>query len=251
MAFSENREYQHGDEIRTIDWNVTARMGHPYVKVFEEERELTVFLLLDVSGSNATGTRKQTKRDLITELSAVLAFSAMGNNDKVGAVLFSDRIERFIPPKKGRSHILRIIREIIEVEPEGKGTDINSALEHFLSAMKKRTIAFLISDFRDEGFDQTLRQAGRRHDLVALRVTDPLDRQLPSIGWIPVQDPESGQTKWVFTGRKSTRSTHAKREKVREAELKAMFARSGVDQAVLCTDRPYVQPLMQLFDRRG
>ena len=135
-----------------------------------------------------TGTRKQTKRDLTTELSAVLAFSAMGNNDKVGAVLFSDRIERFIPPKKGRSHILRIIREIIEVEPEGKGTDINSALEHFLSAMKKRTIAFLISDFRDEGFDQTLRQAGRRHDLVALRVTDPLDRQLPSIGWIPVQD---------------------------------------------------------------
>lgn len=251
MAFSENREYQHGDEIRTIDWNVTARMGHPYVKVFEEERELTVFLLLDVSGSNATGTRKQTKRDLITELSAVLAFSAMGNNDKVGAVLFSDRIERFIPPKKGRSHILRIIREIIEVKPEGMGTDINSALEHFLSAMKKRTIAFLISDFRDGGFDQTLRQAGRRHDLVALRVTDPLDRQLPSIGWIPVLDPESGQNKWVYTGRKSTRSTHAKREKIREAELKAMFSRSGVDQAVLCTDRPYVQPLMQLFDRRG
>ena len=251
MAFSENREYQHGDEIRTIDWNVTARMGHPYVKVFEEERELTVFLLLDVSGSNATGTRKQTKRDLITELSAVLAFSAMGNNDKVGAVLFSDRIERFIPPKKGRSHVLRIIREIIEVNPEGTGTNINSALEHFLSAMKKRTIAFLISDFRDEGFDQTLRQAGRKHDLVALRVTDPLDRKLPSIGWIPVQDPESNQTKWVYTGRKSTRSAHAKREKIREAELKAMFARSGVDQAVLCTDRPYVQPLMQLFDRRG
>ena len=251
MAFSENREYQHGDEIRTIDWNVTARMGHPYVKVFEEERELTVFLLIDVSGSNSTGTRQQTKRDLITELSAVLAFSAMGNNDKVGAVLFSDRIERFIPPKKGRSHILRIIRELIEVVPTGTGTNINSALEHFLSAMKKRTIAFLISDFRDEGFDQTLRQAGRRHDVVALRVTDPLDRNLPSIGWIPVQDPESGQTKWVYTGRKSTRSTHAKREKIREAELKALFARSGVDQAVLCTDRPYVQPLMQLFDRRG
>lgn len=251
MAFSENREYQHGDEIRTIDWNVTARMGHPYVKVFEEERELTVFLLIDVSGSNSTGTRQQTKRDLITELSAVLAFSAMGNNDKVGAVLFSDRIERFIPPKKGRSHILRIIRELIEVEPTGTGTNINSALEHFLSAMKKRTIAFLISDFRDEGFDQSLRQAGRRHDVVALRVTDPLDRNLPSIGWIPVQDPESSQTKWVYTGRKSTRTTHAKREKIREAELKALFARSGVDQAVLCTDRPYVQPLMQLFDRRG
>ena len=251
MAFSENREYQHGDEIRTIDWNVTARMGHPYVKVFEEERELTVFLLIDVSGSNSTGTRQKSKRDLITELSALLAFSAMGSNDKVGAILFSDRIERFIPPKKGRSHILRIIREIIEIEPEGKGTDIDSALSHFLSAMKKRTIAFLISDFRDQGFDKTLRQAGRKHDLVALRVTDPLDRLLPSVGWIMVQDPETGHAKWVFTGRRKTRENHAKQEKIREAELKATFARSGVDQAVLCTDRPYVQPLMQLFDRRG
>ena len=251
MAFSENREYQHGDEIRTIDWNVTARMGHPYVKVFEEERELTVFLLIDISGSNTTGTRSKSKMDLITELSAVLAFSAMGNNDKVGAILFTDRIERFIPPKKGRSHILRIIREIIETSPEGRGTDINSALGHFLSAMKKRTIAFLISDFRDSGFDQTLRQAGRRHDLIALRVTDPLDRKLPSLGWIPVQDPETGQAKWVYTGRRKTRSNHEKHEKTREAELKAIFAKSGVDQAVLCTDRPYVQPLMQLFDRRG
>lgn len=251
MAFSENREYQHGDEIRTIDWNVTARMGHPYVKVFEEERELTVFLLIDVSGSNSTGTRSKSKMELITELSAVLAFSAMGNNDKVGAILFSDRIERFIPPKKGRSHILRIIREIIEIQPEGRGTNIDSALGHFLSAMKKRTIAFLISDFRDSGFDQTLRQAGRRHDLIALRVTDPLDRALPSVGWIPVQDPETRKAKWVFTGRRKTRKDHAVHEKIREAELKALFARSGVDQAVLCTDRPYVQPLMQLFDRRG
>ena len=251
MAFSENREYQHGDEIRTIDWNVTARMGHPYVKVFEEERELTVFLLIDVSGSNSTGTRSKSKMELITELSAVLAFSAMGNNDKVGAILFSDRIERFIPPKKGRSHILRIIREIIEIQPEGRGTNIDSALGHFLSAMKKRTIAFLISDFRDSGFDQTLRQAGRRHDLIALRVTDPLDRALPSVGWIPVQDPETGKAKWVFTGRRKTRKDHAVHEKIREADLKALFARSGVDQAVLCTDRPYVQPLMQLFDRRG
>ena len=174
MAFSENREYQHGDEIRTIDWNVTARMGHPYVKVFEEERELTVFLLIDISGSNTTGTRSKSKMELITELSAVLAFSAMGNNDKVGAILFTDRIERFIPPKKGRSHILRIIREIIETSPEGRGTDINSALGHFLSAMKKRTIAFLISDFRDSGFDQTLRQAGRRHDRDAGERSDGL-----------------------------------------------------------------------------
>jgi len=251
MAFSENREYQHGDEIRTIDWNVTARMGHPYVKVFEEERELTVFLLLDVSGSNATGTRQRTKRELIAELSAVLAFSAMGNNDKVGAILFSDRIERFIPPKKGRSHVLRIIREIIEIDPEGKGTDISSALAHFLSAMKKRTISFLISDFRDEEFEQTLKQAGRRHDLVALRVEDPIDRTLPNVGWLPLQDPETSQIRWMQTSSKRVRKKHAHAEMEREEALKSLFVRSGVDQAVLMTDQPYVQPLMQLFDRRG
>ncbi|MDA0913074.1 MAG: DUF58 domain-containing protein [Bacteroidetes bacterium] len=251
MAFSENRSYQHGDEIRTIDWNVTARMGQPFVKVFEEERELTVFLLIDVSGSNTTGTRQRTKKELITELSAVIAFSAMGNNDKVGAILFSDTIERFIPPKKGRSHILRIIREIIEVEPASKGTSIDFALEHFLSAIKKRSIAFLISDFRSPDFEQILRQAGKKHDLIALRVSDPLDRKLPSIGWIPVQDPESNQTKWVYTGRTKTRQNHAMHEKNRESDLKALFARCGIDQAVLLTNRPYVQPLMQLFDRRG
>lgn len=251
MAFSENREYQHGDEIRTIDWNVTARMGHPYVKVFEEERELTVFMLIDISASNATGSQQRSKHELITELSAVLAFSAMGNNDKVGAVLFSDRIERYIPPKKGRSHILRIIREIIETEPEGQKTDISFALGHFLSAMKKRTIAFLISDFRDTGFEKTLKQAGQRHDLVALRVTDPLDRQVPSVGWIPLKDPETGMQRWFNTGNRQSRKKHETSERQRESDLKALFARSGIDQAVLCTNRPYVQPLMQLFDRRG
>jgi uncharacterized protein (DUF58 family) len=251
MAFSENREYQHGDEIRTIDWNVTARMGHPYVKVFEEERELTVFMLIDISASNDTGSQQRSKRELITELSALLAFSAMGNNDKVGAVLFSDRIERFIPPKKGRSHILRIIREIIEIQPEGKGTDISFALEHFLSAMKKRTIAFLISDFRDQGFERAIKQAGQRHDLVALRVTDPLDRKVPAVDWIPLQDPETGLHRWFNTSNRQSRKKHEIFEKKRESELKAIFARSGIDQAVLCTNRPYVQPLMQLFDRRG
>jgi uncharacterized protein (DUF58 family) len=175
----------------------------------------------------------------------------MGNNDKVGAVLFSDRIERFIPPKKGRSHILRIIREIIEIEPIGSKTDISFALEHFLSAMKKRTIAFLISDFRDSGFEKTLKQAGRRHDLVALRVTDPLDRSVPAVGWIPIQDPETGLHRWFNSGNRYSRKKHDAAERKREAELKEMFARSGVDQAVLCTHRPYVQPLMQLFDRRG
>ncbi len=251
MAFSENREYQHGDEIRTIDWNVTARMGHPYVKVIEEERELTVFLLIDVSASNASGTRERTKRELIAELSAVIAFSAMGNNDKVGAILFSDRIERFIPPKKGRSHVLRIIREIIEIEPNGTGTDIASALGHFLSAMKKRTISFLISDFRDDDFEQSLKHAGRRHDMVALRVTDPIDKTLPNVGWLPLQDPETSEIRWTQTSSKRARKKHLVSEMEREAHLNSMFVRSGVDQAVLMTNKPYVQPLMQLFDRRG
>ena len=159
MAFSENREYTHGDEIRTIDWNVTARMGHPYVKVFEEERELTVFLLLDVSASQSVGSRGRSRRELLTELAALLAFSAMGNNDKVGAILFTDRIERFIPPKKGRSHVLRIIRELIEFTPEGHATRMSEALDHFVRAMKKRTICFLVSDFRDEGFEDARRRS--------------------------------------------------------------------------------------------
>ncbi len=251
MAFAENRAYQHGDEIRTIDWNVTARMGSPFVKVFEEERELTVFLMVDISASNAMGTRSKSKRELATELAAVLAFSAMGNNDKVGAILFSDRIERFIPPKKGRSHVLRIIREIIEVEPEGRGTDLNSALSHFLQAMKKRTICFLISDFRDEGYDGALKRAGRRHDLVALRLEDPVERELPAVGWLPATDPETGRTQWINTMNRRARLKMKKQEREREEALRAQFARAGIDQAVLLTNEPYVQPLMQLFDRRG
>lgn len=251
MAFAENRAYQHGDEIRTIDWNVTARMGTPFVKVFEEERELTVFLMVDISASNAMGTRQRSKRELATELAAVLAFSAMGNNDKVGAILFSDRIERFIPPKKGRSHVLRIIREIIETKPEGTGTDLHAALSHFLQAMKKRTICFLISDFRAEGFDGTLKRAGRRHDVVALRVEDPVERALPAVGWLPATDPETGKTQWINTMNRRARLKLAKREREREEALRAQFARAGIDQAVLLTNEPYVEPLMHLFNSRG
>jgi uncharacterized protein (DUF58 family) len=221
------------------------------VKVFEEERELTVFLMVDISASNAMGTRSKSKRELATELAAVLAFSAMGNNDKVGAILFSDRIERFIPPKKGRSHVLRIIREIIELEPEGRGTDLNSALSHFLQAMKKRTICFLISDFRDEGYDGALKRAGRRHDLVALRLEDPVERELPAVGWLPATDPETGRTQWINTMNRRARLKLKKQEREREEALRAQFARAGIDQAVLMTNEPYVQPLMQLFDRRG
>ena len=251
MAFSENRAYQHGDEIRTIDWNVTARMGTPYVKVFEEERELTVFLLLDVSASGAWGSRGGSKRELMTELAAVLAFSAMGNNDKVGAIFFSDRIERYIPPKKGRFHVLRIIREAIEIQPVGRGTRISLALTHFLQAMKKRTICFLVSDFRDEGFEDVLKRAAGRHDLVALRVEDPLERELPAVGWVQAVDPESGEMRWFNTFSRRVRQRYAAREAAREAALRSVFLRSGVDAAVLRTDRPYVQPLLQLFDRRG
>ena len=251
MAFSENREYMHGDEIRTIDWNVTARMGHPYVKVFEEERELTVFLVLDVSASQGTGSRGKSRRELVTELAAVLAFSAMGNNDKVGAILFSDRIERFIPPKKGRSHVLRIIRELIEFTPTGRQTRMADALDHFVRAMKKRTICFLVSDFRDVGFEDALRRAARRHDLVALRIEDPLDRRLPEVGWTRVQDPETGESSWLNTSRPQVRKRYAAAEHAREEGLRALFARSGVDAATLLTDAPYVEPLLRLFDRRG
>jgi uncharacterized protein (DUF58 family) len=251
MAFSENREYMHGDEIRTIDWNVTARMGHPYVKVFEEERELTVFLVLDVSASQGTGSRGKSRRELVTELAAVLAFSAMGNNDKVGAILFSDRIERFIPPKKGRSHVLRIIRELIEFTPTGRQTRMADALDHFVRAMKKRTICFLVSDFRDVGFEDALRRAARRHDLVALRIEDPLDRRLPEVGWTQVQDPETGESTWLNTSRPQVRKRYAAAEHAREEGLRALFARSGVDAATLLTDAPYVEPLLRLFDRRG
>ena len=204
MAFSENREYTPGDAVRAINWNVTARMGTPYLKVFEEERELTVFIIADISGSIDIGTKGATKRDRITELAAVLGFSALGNNDKVGAILFSDKVERFIPPKKGKSHVLRIIRELLDTKAEGKGTDINNALDHFLSAMKKRTVAFMLSDFVGEGFEKLLKRAGKKHDFVALQIEDPIDSELPNIGFIPMIDPETGIESWFTSGSKKS-----------------------------------------------
>ncbi len=251
MAFSENRAYQHGDEIRTIDWNVTARMRSPYVKVFEEERELTAMLLIDVSASGTLGSREKSKRELAAELAAVLAFSAGQNNDKIGALLFSDRVERFIPPKKGRSHILRIVREVIDLEPEGKSTDIRQALEYFGRAMKKRTIAFLISDLQDDGFSDILKRTARKHDLVALQLEDDIERQASRMGWLAASDPETGQVAFIDSSSTRWRKRFEAASRQHQTELVDMMKRSGVDHAVLNTGRPYVQPLMQLFDRRG
>lgn len=251
MAFSENREYQHGDEIRTIDWNVTARMGHPYVKVFEEERELTVIMLVDLSGSGNFGTRTQLKRQLITELTAVLAFSAIQNNDKIGVLFFTDRIERFIPPKKGKSHILRIIRELLDFKPEGKGTDIRLALDFLNSALKKKAICFMLSDFMDSGFDRSLRITARKHDVVAIRTVDPGEAELPNAGWVLFHDNETGAVQWVNTSSKKNRKALNISRLEHNALLKESFSKAGVDSITVQTDKPYVQPLMNLFKRRG
>lgn len=251
MAFSENREYQHGDEIRTIDWNVTARMGHPYVKVFEEERELTAIILADVSASGNFGTRKQLKRELITELAAVLAFSAIQNNDKIGVLLFSDRIEKYIPPKKGKSHILRIIRELLDFQPEGNGTDIGLALDYLNRVMKKRAICFILSDFIDQDFDHALRITSQKHDVVALHIEDRGEAELPDAGWLLIRDAETGQSSWVNTSSKSMRKALKVERLERRTRLRESFGRAGVDHISIKTDEPYVKPLMTLFKQRG
>lgn len=251
MAFSEVREYMTGDEIRTIDWNVTARLNHPYVKVFEEERELTVILVVDISGSDRFGTTSQLKKNQITEICAVLAFSAIQNNDKIGVIFFSDQVEKFIPPKKGKSHILRIIRELIEFEPEHQQTNIAEGLRYLINGVKKRSIAFLISDFMDDGFEKALKIANRKHDLVALRIHDPREQDLPNIGLAPFRDTETGELRWVNTGSKSVRKNFKAQALEHEARLKDLFRRSGVDHTSIATNESYIQPLMTLFKRRG
>jgi len=221
MTFSEVREYQPGDDIRSIDWNVTARFNNTYVKVFEEEREMTVMLLVDVSASGEFGTQKQLKQDLITELCAVLAFSAIQNNDKIGVIFFSDKIEKFIPPKKGKSHILRIIRDLIEFEPAHKKTDIKLALKYLTNVIKKRSIAFLISDFMDSGFIDALKIANKKHDLVALRIYDKREQELPNVGLIKVKDAETGNIQWVDTSDKNVRLHYA----VESKKTRSLFKR--------------------------
>ncbi|TCD01016.1 DUF58 domain-containing protein [Pedobacter psychroterrae] len=250
MAFSEVREYQMGDEIRTIDWNVTARFNHPYVKVFDEEREMTVMLLVDVSASKNFGTQTQQKQELATELCAVLAFSAIQNNDKVGVLFFSDQVEKFIPPKKGRSHILMIIRELIDFKPKHKGTNVAEALRYFTSVIKKRCTAFLLSDFMSDTFENEIKIANRKHDLVALRLFDLHEEEFPDLGLIPIKDEESGQLEWINTSDKQVRHAFKTAALERNGRLEDLFRRSGVDFTKIGTHQSYIKPLMTLFKKR-
>jgi uncharacterized protein (DUF58 family) len=250
MAFSEVREYQYGDDIRTIDWNVSARFSHPYIKVFEEERELTVILLVDVSGSGEFGTVRQMKRDTAAELCAVLAFSALKNNDKVGVIFFSDAVEKFIPPKKGRSHVLRIIREVLDFRPGRRGTNIAEGLRFLTGAIKKRSIVFLISDFLDEGYEDALRIAGRKHDLVGVKLYDPREAELPPVGLMRTVDAESGEARWVDAGDRAVREAYARWWSAMEEARTRTFRRSGLDEIRIRTDQPYVKPLMMFFRMR-
>ena len=250
MAFSEVREYQFGDDIRQIDWNVSARFNHPFIKVFEEERELTVMLLVDVSGSGEFGTVHQLKKDVAAELCAVLAFSAIKNNDKVGVIFFSDIVEKFIPPKKGRTHILRIVRELLDFQPTHKNTKIAEGLRYLTSAIKKRSTAFLISDFIDEGYDDALKIAARKHDVIGIRLFDPRESDLSSLGLLRVVDAESGEAVWVDTGDAFVRARYSRWWNERNEQRTKLFRRSGVDAINIQIDQSYVNPLVNFFRAR-
>ncbi len=250
MEFSEVREYQYGDDIRSIDWNVSARFNHPFVKVFEEERELTVMLLADFSSSGTFGSGTQFKNEIAAEICAVLAFSAIKNNDKVGLVLFTDGIEKFVPPKKGRAHILRIIRELISFEPSGTGTDIRQALEYFNHVAKKRSIAFLISDFIDAGYERILKTISRKHDVIAVEIVDPREETLPRSGLIKLRDAETGEERWIDTSDRTVREEFARYVGSRRAERRSAFVRSKVDAIPVKIDRPYIKPIVDFFRLR-
>ena len=257
MAFSEVREYQYGDDVRNMDWNVTARLRSPYIKVFEEERELTVVLLVDVSGSRLFGTTGQMKKDLIAEIAAVLSFSASINNDKVGALFFSSKVEKFIPPKKGRSHLLRIIRELVEFEPQDKGTDIGEALRFLTNAIKKRCTAFLLSDMMDVDADGTpryedaLKIAAGRHDLSAINVFDPREREIPDIGLACVRDAESGEYMWVNTSSRAMRENYAKWDLTARNSAQQLLRKYRIDSVSISTDQDYVKELISFFKNRA
>lgn len=250
MAFSEVREYGFGDDIRSIDWNVTARFNKPYIKIFEEERELTVMLMIDVSNSQNFGTKSRFKDNLITELAAVLSFSAIQNNDKVGVIFFSDKIEKFIPPKKGKKHILFIIRELISFKPESKKTDISVALRYLVNVIKKRSTVFILSDFYDNDFSKALQTVKHKHDVVALQIYDHRENQMPDIGLVKFQDSETGREIWVNTSNKKIREKYENISKIKDQKIKEIFTKTGVDYTKINTEEDYIKPLLRLFKNR-
>lgn len=251
MAFSEVRRYEYGDDIRAIDWNVTAKLNEPYIKVFEEERELTLMLLVDVSGSENFGTRQQLKREVITEICATLAFSAIQNNDKVGVLFFSDQVEKFIPPAKGRFHTLRIIRELIEFKPTSTKTNISEALRFFSAFQKRRAIAFVLSDFMDQRYREALRIASRKHDLTGIRIFDPREEQLPNLGLLPMKDPESGKVYWVNTSSYKLRQELRRNFQDNFKYFKESFLRSGAGELSIRVDQSYPAALLSYFKSRS
>lgn len=250
MSFSEVRDYHFGDDVRNIDWNVTARTGDPHVKIFEEERELTVMLLVDVSQSSYFGTANQLKQRIITEISAVLSFSAIQNNDKVGVIFFSSKIEKFIPPKKGKPHILRIIRELLNFEPEDNGTDIGEALRYFNNVIKKRSICFILSDFMTAGYEDPLKIAGRRHDIIGVHLFDPREEKIPNVGLIRAKDAETGNVGWIDTSLRSVRAGYANWFQENFNYFKNTFRKSGTDFVSIRTNEPYVNALLRFFKKR-
>jgi uncharacterized protein (DUF58 family) len=251
MSFSEVRLYYPGDDVRAIDWNVTARTGDAHIKVFEEERENTMLLLMDISGSAVFGSHAQFKAEYLTELCAVLAFSAIANNDKVGMLTFSDHIENFIPPKKGKQHILRIMRDILQTEPRGRGTNLDSALRYVCNGLKKRSVVFLLSDFLASGYEESLKVLARRHDCIGIHCWDPLERDLPDVGVLRVADAESGQQIWVDTTSTSVRRHYAQSFDTHAATTQSLFREAGAGFISLGTHQPYVKPLMQFFAQRN
>lgn len=251
MTFSEVRDYQVGDEVRTIDWNVTARFNDPYVKVFDEERELTVMLIIDVSGSEDFGTTEKTKKDLALELAAVLSFSAISNNDKIGAIFVSDKMEKYIAPGKGKKHALIILRELIEFKPTSTGTNISEGLKFFRNTQKKRSIAFVLSDFMDSNnYMEALKVARRKHDMVALRLVDDAEINLPAMGIVQLFNAETGQTTWVNSSSKKAQDLHKKNFQDFEEELNKEFKKSGIDCATISTEEDFIKPLVKLFQNR-
>jgi len=250
MEFSEVREYQFGDDIRNIDWNVTARFGHPYIKIFEEERELTVMLMVDLSGSLSFGTIDKTKQQVAAEVSAILAFSAMKNNDKVGLILFTDKIERFVPPRKGRTHVLRIISEVLSFEPSGKSTGLKQALEYMNNAIKKRSIAFLLSDFIDDGFEKILRIVGRKHDLIGIVIKDEKEDNIPKVGIVKFMDAETGEQRYIDTSDAKFQKWYKLLIEEKKKKMKNLFITSRLDSIEIQTGQNYIAPLVQFFRMR-